>query len=221
MCWLLLACGCSGADDARAKSDASTPTAGTKAPGDLPNLSTAGTQSSAGAGGATGSEQCRFLELNDCVSSALDEIVNCLSAGRVGMFNADRTSCQFGEADAVATFSKPVRPEVNHGIRPNFELRVGSEVCATFSDGDAESPYLDRYSLVTKGHNVEYLLGYERKLTCDGTSREFNGMDVTACADANRPFVPPSPYITDNVKSVIFEFARSGFYSRVFMCNDQ
>lgn len=193
--------------------------AGGKAPGLLPNLSTAGKSANGGTGGVAPSpEQCRFAELAPCVSSALDEAVDCLHAGRVGTFSQDRTSCSFSEAGATVQFTEPVR-RGSQGFQLSFELKVGDRTCLRFVERNAEDPYVDHYELETESHSIVYLHGFERRLECDGDSYDYDASDLSACP-ASSKLELPMPLVMDNVAGdVTFEFARPGRIARVFLCN--
>lgn len=210
---LLAACGGDGEDGPAAAGRGGE--GGSKAPGNLPNLSTAGKAAEAGAGGS--SEQCKFLELGPCVSSALDEAVNCLQAGRVGVFSQDRTTCTFDAADATAQFTEPVR-RGSRGFQLDFDLRVGDHSCLRFSQRDAEAPYVERFELITASHNVNYLHGFERRLECDGQAYEYKGTDQSACPPGSILELP-MPMVSEMASAIAFEFSRPGRISRVFLCN--
>jgi hypothetical protein len=212
-----LALGCSSdASPPDSKADAGESGSGGK-PSNLPNLSTAGTTASAGTGGKGElPEQCRFAELSPCVSSALDEAVECLSAGRAGVFAADGASCSFEEAGGTVEFTEPIRR--NSSIQfISFDLRVGDRTCVHFAKEDADDPYVERYTLTTGSHQVDYLHGFERRLSCDGTEYDYKGSDLSECPPASKLELP-MPLITNNAQGLAFEFPRFGRISRVFIC---
>jgi hypothetical protein len=186
-------------------------------PSNLPNLSTAGMGSTAGAGGnAQLPEVCRFAELSPCVSSALDEAVECLNAGRVGVFSSDRGSCGFDAAEGIADFAEPILP--NRTIQfIRFDLRVGDRTCLHFAKEDADEPYVERYTLTTESHEVDYLHGFERRLSCDGTAYDYKGTDLSECPPSSKLELP-MPLITNDAQGLAFEFQRLGRISRVFLC---
>jgi hypothetical protein len=186
-------------------------------PSNLPNLSTAGTASSAGAGGnAQLPEQCRFTELGPCVSSALDEAVECLSAGRAGLFSGDHASCSFEAAGGTVDFAEPILRSGSIQFI-HFDLRVADRSCAQFTKEDADDPYGERYTLITESHQVDYLHGFERRLSCDGTQYDYKGTDLSQCPPASKLELP-MPLITNDSQGLSFEFPRSGRISRVFLC---
>lgn len=155
--------------------------------------------------------------LAPCVSSALDEAADCLAAGRVGVFTADRMTCKFGEADATLLFSEPVG-RGSQGFQLDFDLRVGDRLCLRYSEIDAEAPYVKRYELVTASHSVVYLQGFERQLECDGERHDYTADDLPVCSSAAMLELP-IPKVTELADAVAFDFARSDHISRVFVCN--